>query len=179
MLNRLFLPIAALLIAGFIAYMGWILFASAGLAIGVLVSSPIIAFAVASPLRDLVGGTVASIRAVAYRDLEGRHFEYKGRSIDVREDLTGARWVKLDDVRKVIAHLPNVRTLMKLLPDDVGYLESPRVVRVSAKGLDRYLSRNEAQAAIRFRVWLQREVVFPADPARRQPLQASSCRPPS
>ena len=165
---RLFIAALALLFAALVAYAGWILFGAPGLAIAIVVTSPIVGLAVASPLLEVFGRGVAGIRTLAYRDLEGRFFEYKGKHIDVREDLSGCRWLSLDDVRKVVPNLPHVRTLMRIMPDDVAHLESSRHVRVSARGLKRYLSKSESPSSIRFGVWLDREVIFPAESAARQ-----------
>jgi hypothetical protein len=166
--HRLLLLSLALAFTAITAYAGWKLLGTPGLAAAIVLTAPVIGIALAKPLLGLLEKSVELTKAIAYKDIEGRHFEYKGRTIDVREDLTGARWLRVDDVRKIVPDLPQPRTLQNTMPDGLGYLESPRILRISAAALDDYLKKSHAQPSLRFRVWLQREVIYPSRQSRHR-----------
>ncbi|MEO5732663.1 MAG: hypothetical protein ABIN96_10840 [Rubrivivax sp.] len=151
-----------------VAWIAWRLGGPIGLAFGLLLASPLAAFGIAPLLIAAVGESAALARRIAYRDLNGRHVVYKGRALDVREDLTGDRWIRVADVRKLLPGFPRDRVLQQTMPDVIGLLHPPKTLRISASGLDAYLARNTDPAAVRFRVWLQRELIDPAERVRRR-----------
>lgn len=158
------LGVAILAVAGWI---GWRRDGSTGLAFGLLMAAPVLAVLSTYAVIKLVGGSYALVRTLAYRKLEGHHFAFKGSSLDICEDIEGGRWLKVDDVRKVIEDLPSNRTLARTMPEGLAYLEPKKTLRVSAIALERYLQRSTAAKSIRFLTWLRREVIFPSAQAKR------------
>jgi hypothetical protein len=162
------LVVAALLVgaAALLAGGGWLLGGGTGLALAVVVGSPIVALAVAPLLPSLLGGSVRAVRAIAYRDIEGRHYAYKGRSIQVHDDEAGDRWLRVTDVRKVVPGFPRDAVLLRIAPADVGRVAGRGELFLRAQALDAYLQRSQDDTALRFRHWLHKEVIAPAGRAR-------------
>ncbi len=153
-----------------VAWIAWRLGGRTGLAFGLLLASPLAALGIAPLLIDAVGESATLARRIAYRDLSGRHVAYKGRALDVREDLSGDRWIRVADVRKVLPGFPRDRVLQETMPEALGLLHPPKMLRISAQGLDAYLARNTDAGAVRFRVWVQRELIDPAVRVRTRGL---------
>jgi hypothetical protein len=157
---------AALIVATAAAwYAGWVLGGATGLATVVVLLSPAIALALAPLVVPLLGQSVQAARQLAYRDIQGRHFEYKGRSLRVQEDLAGDRWLRTADVRKIVVHFPRDQVLVRIAPEDIGRFGDKGSLFLRAQALDRYLERGQEDTTVRFRKWLQREVIFPAQRA--------------
>lgn len=167
-----------LLVACIVSWAGWRLGGGKGLALVVVMSSPLVALAVAPLVVSLLGFSVRAARQIAYRDIEGRYFEYKGKSIRVQEDLAGERWLRTGDVRKVIVNLPRDQLLLRLAPLDLGQVDAKGDLFFRALALQKYLERNHDEPTIRFGNWLQREVVFPAQRASQRGLAPNSAREP-
>ncbi len=160
----------SLAVAACVAWLAWRLGGRIGLAFGLLLVSPLVAFGAAPLLIDAIGESASLARRIAYRDLTGRHAEYKSRMMDVREDLTGDRWLRVADVRKVITGFPRDRVLRHVMPEALGLLYPPKTLRINVRALHTYLARNSDPAAVRFRVWLQREMIHPAEQAQARGL---------
>jgi hypothetical protein len=149
-------------------YFGWALGEGAGLALAAVMSSPLIGIALAPLVTPLLSGSLRAVRAVAYRDIEGRYYEYKGRPLVVLEDLPGERWIQVKGLRSIIPGLPRDQVLARIASQYVARAEGQKHLLIQAEGLDKYLRRNQDESAVRFRNWLQREVIFPAAHAKRR-----------
>lgn len=145
--------------------LGWMLGGTSSFALAIVMSSPLLALAGQFWLPMWVGGSVRAVKALAYRDIEGRHFEFKGRPVMVREDLDGARWLRTRDIQKVLPAFPRDALLQRIFPDALGQAERKHGLFLKAQALDNYLRDNQDDTAIRFRNWLQRDVIFPAQRA--------------
>ena len=176
MLRQAATSAALLLLAGLIWRAGWLVEPARGFPIAIVLSAPVIALALMPLLTCLAGASLRSVRQMAYRDIEGRHYEYKGRSIRVHEDLTGERWLRTRDIRKILPRLPQDRVLLRLAPQALGRAERSTEVFFHADALDGYLERNQDDSAIRFRNWLQREVILPARRATELGLARTAVR---
>lgn len=101
------------------------------------------------------------MKEVAFRDIQGKYFAYKDHPFRIHEDLSGNRWVRVRDIRDFVPDFPRDQVLMRIAPDAIARPEGEREAYFQADALDRYLERARADATIRFRVWLQREVLSP------------------
>lgn len=149
---------AALLVCGTLAYgawraMGWV---------GVVLSAPIFGAAVARPLLELVGAIARGTKALALGSTEGRHYAFRGQSIDITEDDAPYRWLLTDDVRKVIVDLPSDKLLQRLYPDGLHAVGRPAAMRIQAEALADYLRKSSDPTSIRFKRWVERDVLLPA-----------------
>jgi len=167
---------AFLLLALGIWYLGWLVEPARGFPIAIVLSAPLIAFAALPLIASLASGSLRTIKQIAYRDIEGKYFEYRGKSIRVHEDIAGNRWLRTRDIKKVIARFPEDQVWMKIAPEELGKVEAKHGLFLQADALNKYLERSQDDAAIRFRNWLQREVIFPARRASELGLARSSTR---
>lgn len=136
--------------------------------VGILLSSPLLGLAFARPILSLFGLAHRFARTQALHDVQGRHFEHRGNLIDVADDGEGYRWLRIDDVRKVIANLPGDAVLQRLYPDDVSLWPAPPACRIKAEALLKYLEKSSDPASLKFRNWIAGEVVMPADKRRQR-----------
>lgn len=139
-------------------YVAWRSLGSSGIAW----CAPLFGIALATPIFDGVTSSLAWLRALAYRDVEGRHYAFKGKSINVTEDEDGRMWLRLSDVRKVLPWLSSDEALRRDLGADLAQFLPDRAVRVEATGFATYLERAALADSIRFKVWIKRTVVFPS-----------------
>ena len=63
---------------------------------------------------------------MAFRDVDGRHFVYKGTPLDVIDDTDSYRWLRLADVRKIVTALPADRVLRSLHPEGLQDMSSAK-----------------------------------------------------
>ena len=56
----------------------------------------------AKPLIDLASELRHQYLRLHWRDVQGRHYSFRGRSIDVQVDVDHRRWVRLADVRAAV-----------------------------------------------------------------------------
>jgi hypothetical protein len=141
-----------------VTYAAWRALGPAGIAW----CAPLFGIALARPLFDAITTTVAWLRALAYRDIEGRHYAFKGISISVAEDAEGRRWLRLSDVRKVLPWLASDAALRQSLGVDSGPVQPGRATRVRAEALVAYLERAASADSVRFKIWIERAVVYPS-----------------
>ncbi|MBC5764967.1 hypothetical protein [Ramlibacter albus] len=124
--------------------------------------APIFGVALARPLIDLFSEGHGRTREWALRDVQGRFYEHHGNRIDIAEDDEDDRWLLAADVRKIIAGLPRDEVLQKQYPERAAAIGEKPVFRIRADALLEYLRKATDPASVRFKVWLEREVVFPS-----------------
>ncbi len=161
-------PVLAIVVALSMWAVGWMFDSTAIFALSVVMSAPLLGLSASFWLPRLVGRSVQAVRQLAYRDIEGRHFEYKGRALLVREDPAGDRWVRTRDIQKVVPGFPRDAVLQRLYPQALGQAEKRHGLFLQAQALDGHLQRSQDDGTIRFRHWLQREVIFPAQRASQK-----------
>jgi hypothetical protein len=144
-----------------VAYVAWRILGTQGL----IYSSIVFGVALARPIIDSVASAYGAIRSRAYRDVEGRHYSYQGKSVDMVEDDRGYKWLLLADVRKILPSLPRDESLRTLLGVGVATLGSS-ALRVRAEALHEYLAKASTSDPAKFRRWLERTVIFPSGRAR-------------
>ncbi len=135
---------------------------------GLVFAAPLWGVALARPLLDLASELRHATRRAAYAGTGGRHFEHRGHAIDILDDDDHHRWLSIADVRKLIPDLPREATLQRQFPDAVREDAALKGWRISAEALMAYLSKATEPESLRFRNWLEREVVRPAAITRRR-----------
>jgi hypothetical protein len=148
------------------SYFAWRRWGPSGLAI----SAPIFGVALARPVIDLVAELSVTARQVALGDLEGRNFEFRGHRLNVAEHDDGHRWISVRDVRKVLPSFPRDAVLRSQFPADMQHDEALKGERIRADALLTHLRKATETDAIKFRNWLERDVIFPAARARGEPI---------
>lgn len=124
--------------------------------------APLPAIALARPLLELASELRSLARHRVYREVAGRYFEHRGQAIDIVEDDEGQRWLRIDDLRKIIPGLPRAGVLGRLHPGGVAHFDKEAAPRLRAEDLAEYLRKSTDADSLRLRNWLEREVIAPA-----------------
>jgi len=136
--------------------------------VALVVCAPLFGVALARPILDLLGALAAATKQAALAPLAGRHYEHHGTPIDIVEDETHRRWIRLADVRKIISTLPRDAVMQHQYPGGCRLDTDSKIQRISAVALHAYLRKATDPASLRFKHWLEREVVYPAEQIRRR-----------
>lgn len=136
-----------------------------GFGIGLLFMAGVVGIVLARPLMELTIAIWHEMRRANWRELEGRHFAFKGRPVRVVEDADHRRWVRLADVRVVAGFTASDTALKVTYPHGWSLRGRPPEPYLSDEALLAHLSKERSPATARFRHWVEREIVFPA---RRQ-----------
>ena len=147
-----------MLAGGLVAALFWYLLGAFGLAM----SAPLFGALLARPLLELFAELRASTRALAYADLKGQYFEYRGMRLRVVEDERHHRWVGVNGVRRIVPGLPRDAVLHRQFPDGVRDEPAAGGTVIHADALLAYLGRANEAESVKLRNWLEREVVRPA-----------------
>jgi len=116
----------------------------------------------AKPLIDLASELRHQYRRLHWRDLEGRHYSFRGRAIDVQVDAEHRRWVRLADVRAAVGFTAGDATLRVTYPGAWCSLGRPPEPYLREDALLTHLAKERSAAAAKFRHWAEREIAFPA-----------------
>ncbi len=155
---------------------GWMLMGPFGL----VFFSPIAGICLARPLLEKMAGLYDGARASALQEFQGRYFAFRGVRFDVHEDEEQQLWLKTADVRTLLPSFPRDGVLLKvcdggLMPDHT----QEQGLRVRADTLDRLLSTSRQLETIKFRNWLQKELMFPARQRAERNIGSPSPRVPA
>jgi hypothetical protein len=126
------------------------------------ICAPLWAIALARPILDLMGESHRVVKTLAFADVQGQHYVHRGNVLDIAEDERHQRWVSVRDVRKVLPDFPRDALLKQQYAPDCRDDGGRAGLRLRAEALLRYLEKSGEPAALKFRVWLEREVVRPA-----------------
>ena len=116
----------------------------------------------ARPLLDLAGALRDGMKHVQLAAVEGRHYAFRGRAVQVLDDADRRRWVRLADVRAIVGFTASDGALAIAYPGGVRRLGRPAETHVSEEALLAHLAKERAPEAARLRSWVEREIVFPA-----------------
>jgi hypothetical protein len=123
---------------------------------------PLFGLLLARPLIELAGALRDAMKHVQLAAVEGRHYAFRGRPVQVLEDADKRRWVRLADVRAIVGFTASDGALAISYRDGVRSLGRPAEAHVSAEALLAHLRKERAPDAARLRVWVEREIVFPS-----------------
>lgn len=146
-----------LLLCVVIAYLAW----RQAEVIGLVFSSLIFGLALSSPILELVSHLKHAIKHGVFSNINGRHYVFQNISIDIIEDDNYACWLNLKDVRKVIEGFPRDSVINKMYPDDFIIDNKSGESRLRANALVNYLQDSSNVTAMKFKLWIEREVIFP------------------
>ncbi|MBI2768147.1 MAG: hypothetical protein HYX47_00860 [Burkholderiales bacterium] len=130
--------------------------------VALVVTSPLMAAAIARPLMALAGAAWGGARAHVWLPVHGQHYVFKGVTIHVIEDADCCRWVCLADVRKVVGTTAGEGALAVAYPGRVQAMGQPPQAHLRDDALVAHLAKENAPVALRFRTWVERTIAFPA-----------------
>jgi len=116
----------------------------------------------ARPLIDLAIGIYQAMRRANWRELEGRHYAFKGRTVHVIQDADHQRWVRLADIRTILGFTASDAALQVTYPAGWRMLGRPPLPHLSDEALLVHIAKERTPEAVRLRLWIEREIVFPA-----------------
>ncbi len=134
-------------------------------AFGLLAGGLLLALLLPRPLLTLAFELRHLLRERIWRDLEGRHYSYRGHRVQVLEDESHCRWIRLSDVREIVGTTTSEGALALTYPSGMRRMGEPEQPYFSDEALLVHLAKKSGPRANRFRHWAEREIVFPA---RRQ-----------
>jgi hypothetical protein len=158
-----------LLVCGAVTYVAWRAVGPAGIAVCAWLFA-----ALARPILDAITSTYSFLRALVYRDVEGRHYAYRGISLSVAEDSDGYKWLRISDVRKILPQLSRDELLRQSLGPSIQQVLPDRSVRIRAEALVTHLGRTTNVETAKFAKWIERSVVYPSQRLRQRTEQSAS-----
>jgi hypothetical protein len=152
---------------GACALLFWWVWRTFGLATAIPVAV-LFGVALARPLLDLVEAIGGQMQRAHWRDVEGRHYAYRGREVAVVEDDERRRWLRLADVRSIVGFTASDGALASSYPGAVRQLGRPPLPHIRVDALLAHLDKERSPQATRLRRWVEREVAFPARRGRER-----------
>lgn len=141
--------------------LSWLVWRSFG-TVPMVTTLPLFGIALARPLLDLASALRHEMDRAHWRDVQGRHYAYRGRPVRVVEDDERRRWVCLADVRAIVGFTASDGALAISYPDGVLRIGRPPEPHVRDEALLAHLEKERSAEAVRLRIWVEREIVFPA-----------------
>ena len=146
---------------GFCAALAWILW-RLHFGPAVVFIAALAGLLLARPLLDLAIAIWQAMRRANWRELEGRHYAFKGRTVHVVEDVDYQRWVRLADIRAIAGFTASDAALQVTYPAGWRLLGRPPLPHLSDEALLAHIAKERTPEAVRLRQWIEREIVFPA-----------------
>jgi len=139
-------------------------------AMTILTSGVVWVFAFVRPAFELAGVLIDAVRALLWREENGRYYSFDGQKIRVVV-VEGEPWVAESDVFKVLGPKA-LRHLhwQKMPADEYGEISEPKQKGFSEKGMEKLFAGKTDDHSRRFRKWLIGEVFFPFRRARERGL---------
>jgi len=141
--------------------LSWLVWRSFGAA-PMVITLPLFGIALARPLLDLASELRHQMNRAHWRDVQGRHYAYRGRPVRVVEDDERRRWVRLADIRAIVGFTASDGALAIAYPEAVLRIGRPPEPHVRAEALLAHLEKERSPEAVRLRIWVERDIVFPA-----------------
>ncbi|MEO5845846.1 MAG: hypothetical protein ABIQ33_13500 [Caldimonas sp.] len=143
------------------AFVSWAVWRWFGLA-AMVPTLPLFGILLARPLIELASALRDGMKKAQLAAVEGRHYAFRGRRVQVLEDPDRRRWVRLADVRAIVGITASDGALAITYRGGVRRLGQPAEAHVSEETLLAHLLKERGPEAVRLRVWVEREIVFPA-----------------
>ncbi|MFZ5549585.1 MAG: hypothetical protein ACOZJX_12885 [Pseudomonadota bacterium] len=131
-------------------------------ALALLFMAPALGVAFAHPLIEAVAALSGRAHEQIWRDVAGRHHAFQGQAVDVWTDDEGHAWLALAGVRRIVPGLPPDGHLARLAGERWQAAAPGRLARLRADALTELLHRATDVRTLKFRRWLERDVMLPA-----------------
>jgi hypothetical protein len=140
------------------AWIGWSFRGLGGALVALVVTSPLLAVAIARPLLEFVGETGRWLWNKPLEEWEGKFYSFNQVQIRVLEH-DDEPWFIAADVLKAIDS-PSLRSRkLSIAPGEIE--DSPYGAAFSMRGLQKHLLAIPEREAARFLLWAEREVFLP------------------
>lgn len=129
---------------------------------GVMFMAALFGVALARPLLDLAIAIRHLFREALWRDVQGRHYAFKGRPVRVIEDADHRRWIRLADIRAIAGFTASDTALRVTYPSGWKLLGRPPEPHLCDESLLAHLAKERSPMNLRLCHWVEREISFPA-----------------
>ena len=134
-------------------------FLGVGFMVGTL---PLFGILLARPLIDLVSALRHGMKHAQLAAVEGRHYAFRGRRVEVVADADRRRWIRLADVRAIVGFTASDGALALTYPGAMRRFGRGGEAHLAEEALLAHLLKERTPEAGRLRGWVEREIVFPA-----------------
>lgn len=150
-----------LLCSASVALTWWAVGGALGVAVGVLLVMRFLGQALAPDIVALAGTAWRAMRSLAFRQVQGHFYQFKGHRIRVEDDeLLRQRWIALDDLATALGSPMPAVALRRRWPE--GVREQRDGVYVLDDVALAWLGEQRNDRAGRLRLWVERDVWYPA-----------------
>ncbi len=133
-----------------------------------LYTLPLFATLMARSLFALLTNVRRKALEQVWLPVHGQYYVFKDITIHVLEDDDHCRWVSLFDVQKVVGVTASERALALAYPDRLRSMGEPAQAHIRGDALVAHLGKENKPTALRFRTWVERNIVFPGQTVRKR-----------
>jgi hypothetical protein len=132
----------------------------------ILLTLPVFAALMKRPLFAMLSNLRRKMLEQVWLPVHGQYYRYHGVPIGVLEDDDHCRWVSLRDVQKVVGVTAGERALALAYPGRFKLMGVAAQAHVRDDALLAHLSKENQANAIRFKVWVERNIAIPGQTVR-------------
>ena len=135
---------------------------------GLLFTSPVFAAAIKRPLFAWVSNFRRKVLEQVWLPVHGQHYVFKNVTIQVLKDPDHRHWVRLADVQKVTGVTASERALKLAYSGRLKIIGKSAQTYIRDDALLAHLAKENKPTALRFRTWVDRNIVFPGRTVRQR-----------
>jgi hypothetical protein len=149
------------------AAFSWLVWRALG-PVAMVMTLPLVGITLARPLIDLASDIRHQTRALVWHSSQGRYYAYRGIALQVLEDARHTRWIRAEDVRRIVGSTTSDGALALTYPDGWQMMGNPMQPHFSDVALIVHLRKDSSAKTLHFRQWAEREIAFPARRTRER-----------
>ena len=136
----------------------------------IVASSPIWAIALARPILEFFPAAYQALRSLVWEKESGRWYAYEGRRIRVFT-VDGAPWVAVQDISAVTGWNNLAKRCRSLPPEQCQVVGDKELLCLSETGIQALFAKRTDQRALKFGIWVERNVIIQFHIARKRGLR--------
>ena len=132
-----------------------------------LLTAPLYAILI-KPAGRLLAALRHQAEEAIWSDVQGNYYAFRGVPIQVIEDESHRRWVRMADVRRAIGFSASDGALQITYPGGAKAMGKPASMHEVDDALVEHLSKETSAQAGKFHQWVLREIAMPARKVRQR-----------
>jgi hypothetical protein len=133
-----------------------------------VILAPLIGVSFSRVVIDFAAAMNWEFRNAALKPYQGTYYSFQNITMNIFEDDDHCRWLPTKDLRKVLPALPSDAMLQKTYPRGFLWVHKPPQPHLRDDAVLHYLNSAQTPQGIKFKNWLDRNVVYPAVKSRNQ-----------
>jgi len=133
-----------------------------------VILAPLVGVSFASVVIDFAAVMNWELRFMAFKPYHGTYYSFQSVTLNIFEDDDHCRWLPTKDLRKILPALPSDTMLQKTYPRGFQWANKPPQPHLRDDAVLHYLGSAQTAQGIKFKNWLDLNVVRPAVKARKQ-----------